>query len=634
MSTPSKCDHLAGRVRADATLLRLLPLPLLLAGLLSAAAAAAATPGITPDHERPTLDAAAEAAWLQALVAASPHRIALEQANAAAAQDVDILGGSAGAPTWPIPAISAATTGKAWPKKAGRRFYGYLPYWTSKGITLHWQTLTQLAWFSAELAADGTIGNTHGWGSAEAKALIAEAHAHGVQVTLCITLFSTSGIGAVIETAAKRQALVEKLVALVLSGGGDGINIDFEGLAKADKQKMVDFITALSDAMHKALPGSDVTLATPAVDWSGAWDYDALAEASDGLFIMAYGLHWSGGPPGPNLPMKSDAPWKHKTLVWVLDDYFQWGKAANKHKFIVGLPFYGHVWASSSDQPGATALGKGKSVTYENAVKTAPSKGGWKWDAASQSSWYLYKEGGDWMQAWIDDQPALQLRVDEVDDRDVMLGCWALGYADTDAGVWQMLESWRVPSGGGAGADAGGGDADAVDAGAVDAGSGDAGSADAGPVDVGSGDAGSADAGSADAGSADVGSADAGSGDAGSADAGSADAGSADAGSADAGSADAGSADAGSADAGSADAGSLVGRDQGDCGSDCDVLAPVGEVVGDAGSDWTGPTTSLAAPANPSGCSADRNPRSGTGTALLLLLAGAALAVLRRRFAA
>ena len=497
--------------------------PLLWLALLAVPAVGFTAPSRHDDHARVTLDPADEAAYLRARIAASPHRRALLQAATASGDGSgtfgDATGGAVVGALAPLPWMPAAIgTTKAWPAKAGRRFYGYLPYWTKKTTQLHWQTLTQLAWFSAELGADGVVGNTHGWGGAEAKALIATAHQHGVQVTLCITLFSTSGISAVIATPTKRTALVQQLVALVVNGGGDGINIDFEGLAKADKANMVAFATELANAMHAALPGSDVTLATPAVDWTGAWDYDALAEATDGLFIMAYGLHWSGGPPGPNLPMKADAPWKHKTLGWVLDDYFQWGKAANKHKFIVGLPFYGHSWASDSKNPGAAALAKGKSVTYENAVTQAPTKGGWLWDAASQSSWYRYQEGGTWMQTWVDDLASMQLRVDLVDERDVMLGCWALGYADKDEGVWSMLETWRAPPSGG-GEDAGGSDAGGSDAGGTDAGGTDAGGIDAGGIDAGGTDAGGSDAGGSDAGSSDAGGQDAGNADAASADA-------------------------------------------------------------------------------------------------------------------
>ena len=461
-------------------------------------------PSAPADHSRLVVGIAQEQAWLAAQVDASPHRAALEAAKAAFGPlppgDVD-----ASLPQPPTLAAQGVGAAKAWPAKSGRRYYGYLPYWTQASTTLHWKTLTQIAWFSAEVDGDGVIGATHGWGGATAKALISTAHSHDVQVTLAITLFSQSGIASAIATASKRKALVGKLVDLVLSGGGDGINIDFEGLGVADKAKMVSFISELSSTMKGALPGADVTLATPAVDWSGAWDYDALAEASDGLFIMAYGLHWSGGAPGPNLPMVSAGPWKHKTLGWVLDDYFQWGKPANKAKFIVGLPLYGHAWASSTAKPGATALAKGKSVTYENAVIAAPKQGGWLWDADAKSTWYLSKNAGDWIQTWVDDQPAMQLRVDLIDEKSVMMGCWALGYADKSPEIWTMFDAWRngkvtPPAPDSEGTDVGG-----IDAGGSDAGGSDAGGSfddsidddtnnDASNKDVGGNDAAIADA--------------------------------------------------------------------------------------------------------------------------------------------
>jgi len=48
-----------------------------------------------------------------------------------------------------------------------------------------------------------------------------------------------------------------------------------------------------------------VTLATPAVDWSSAWDFNALATESDGLFIMGYDYYWKGSSTtGPVSPLK------------------------------------------------------------------------------------------------------------------------------------------------------------------------------------------------------------------------------------------------------------------------------------------------------------------------------------------
>ena len=466
--------------------------------------------GAPPGHPRGPLTQQHHAALLDDLVANSPHRLALQAAAAlygpgeeTVQQTVNPL-----APPPPPP--------KAWPAKKGRRVYGFLPYWIGSGNVFHWQELTQLAYFAAELKSNGTFGSLHGWGGSSAKKLIALAHKHGVQVPLTITLFSKSGISAVLATASKRTALIKKITDLVISGGGDGVNIDFEGLQKADRDEMKAFIAELDVTMKKKLPGADVTLATPAVDWSGAWDYDYLAEHSDGLFVMAYGLHWKGSNPGPQLPMAKDPPWTHKTLPWVVDDYFQWGKAKNKHKFIIGLPLYGNQWPSASNKVGAKKLANGKAVTMESAWAAAAGKGGWKYDPGSKSAWYTWLSGGTWQQVWVETPNTFAFRTEYLDKRDVQLGLWALGYADKMTKVWKSIADYQAkgktvdP-----GPDAGGTDAGGTDAGGTDAGGADAGGApDAGskPDAGGSVDAGKPpkDSGSKDTGSQDSGKIDSG----------------------------------------------------------------------------------------------------------------------------
>ncbi|MBM4342323.1 MAG: hypothetical protein FJ100_02975 [Deltaproteobacteria bacterium] len=436
------------------------------------------------DHARPELSAAEETAWLHALIEASPHRQAMTAAPA-----------HAGEAPGPLATVDAAYHQKlgalqAQAKKPGRVVFGYLPYWTKKTAVIPWPTLTTLAWFSVGLSTGG-VSNSSGWNTSESKALIATAHSKGVQVVLCFTQFGTAAISAILATPASRTKAVNDIAAAVLAGGGDGANIDFEGLAKADRDKMSAFIDELNTTLKQKLPGADVTMATPCVDWSGAWNYQYLAEHSDGLFVMAYAIHWGGGAPGPQLPMAAKAPWTHKTLQWVVDDYVYYGKAKNKAKFILGLPLYGYSWPSATDKPGSKATAKGTSVTYGKAQDAAGAAGGWVWDSTSESTFFVTKDAaGGWVQTWCDNFKALAMRVDYLHASDVMLGLWALGYSDGDPPVLAYIDAWKASK-------PGAGVADGADAGPIDAGSADAGSTDTGAKDT-SGDAGG-DSGTKDA---------------------------------------------------------------------------------------------------------------------------------------
>ena len=88
----------------------------------------------------------------------------------------------------------------------------------------------------------------------------------------------------------------------------------------------------------------EVVLATPAIDWSNAYDYDTLADISDGLFLMGYDFHWSGGDPGPVDPLYGGSPWSQWSLDWSVQDYLSKGVPEDKPHFGNGTlwPSVGH----------------------------------------------------------------------------------------------------------------------------------------------------------------------------------------------------------------------------------------------------------------------------------------------------
>ena len=108
-----------------------------------------------------------------------------------------------------------------------RRVYGYLPYWESIDlVSYHWDLITDVIAFSVGIGADGTVTNSH---SLPGAALVSAAHAHGVNVHLCATLFNSSGrseIATFLASPAARAKAVQQLVAL--ANGIDGLNLDFE----------------------------------------------------------------------------------------------------------------------------------------------------------------------------------------------------------------------------------------------------------------------------------------------------------------------------------------------------------------------------------------------------------------------
>jgi len=304
--------------------------------------------------------------------------------------------------------------------------YGYHPYWEDDPTELDFSRLTHLAIFDVGLEEDGSLSSTSRWTST-APDVVPLAHAAGVKVHLCVTSFDDDVMAAVLPSPTLRAAAIDAMVTLVDDVGADGVNIDFEGMDSALKDDLVTFIEELK------LETDEVVLATPAIDWSGAYDYDRLAEASDGLFIMGYGYYWSGGNPGPNAPLFAGDPWHSYSLEWSVNDYLTYD--ATRDKIILGLPLYGHEWPTESDDIPGTATGSASAVSMSAAVSIGEDEGA-LWDEASHTKYVLWSDA----QLWYDDTETLRPKIAWAVENNLQgIGFWALGYEGNDTNFWDMV---------------------------------------------------------------------------------------------------------------------------------------------------------------------------------------------------
>ena len=313
-----------------------------------------------------------------------------------------------------------------------REVFGYHPYWMGTAWqNYNFDLISTLAYFSAEANSNGSLGDLHGW---PVVSLINEAHDHGTNVVLSVTLFSNSEIETLLGNSTYRQNLIDNLLAQVQAGNADGVNVDFESFPASQKENMVTFIADLTETFHSEIPGSQVTLAMPAVDWNDAWDYNALASISDGLFIMGYGYNWSGSSTtGPVSPLTGPG----YTLTWTVLDYLE-KTNYQADKLILGIPYYGYEWPATSSVPGAATTGTGDSKTYSEMEPLAFSYGK-QWHESSQTPWYYYQDS-NWNQGWYDDSLSLSLKYDFALYHDLKgIGMWALGYDGNNPELWELL---------------------------------------------------------------------------------------------------------------------------------------------------------------------------------------------------
>ena len=302
--------------------------------------------------------------------------------------------------------------------------FGYLPYWVYNTYpNLNYNLLTTIAYFGANIDANGNITNDHDW---PAAGLINTAHANGVRVVLTAILFNSNDLDALLSNPSRRTNLVNNLLNSVQAAGADGVNIDFEGVRGSQRDNLTAFMTELTNAFHNAIPGSFVTIFTPAVDWNVAFDYNALAQITDGLVIQGYDYHWGGGPTaGPNAPLTGNR-WGFFNVTWTVNDYLT-KTNGNAEKLIQTVPFYGFEWPTIDDGLESQTTGPGTAIFYSVAYPNAQTYGR-LWDAESQTPWYKYNDGS-WHQGWYDDSLSLALKFEFIKSKNLKgTGIWALSY--------------------------------------------------------------------------------------------------------------------------------------------------------------------------------------------------------------
>lgn len=305
----------------------------------------------------------------------------------------------------------------------GNIVMGYLPYWVSTS-GINYSALTDLAWFSVDVNADGSLGNTHGWPDWD---VINNAHAAGCRVILTATLMSSTDIHTLISTPSYRTTCINNLLSQVQTGNADGVNIDFEmPKTSGDDAYLVQFMSELNSTFKAADPSYQVSIAGPSVDWWGTWDYGALSEHLDYFMIMAYGYYYGGSSKaGPTSPLDGGSYNIKNTIA----EYTNGG--APRSKILLGLPFYGYDYPVEDQTEQSSTRGSGSSRTYSSALSLIDQySASVNYDSTFECPWFNYYKSGDgWHQVWFDNYTSLERKFTYARDENLGgIGIWAWGY--------------------------------------------------------------------------------------------------------------------------------------------------------------------------------------------------------------
>jgi spore germination protein YaaH len=318
-----------------------------------------------------------------------------------------------------------------------RKVFGWHPYWASSSayLSYDYNILTHLAYFSYETdTLTGGYKTINGW---DQTPVIEYAHQRGVKVVLTVTNFGTAANHALLRDTLKQIKMIQTITNLLKSRNGDGVNFDFELVSLAHRSNLVAFIRRATKAIKAELPAAEISMATPAVDWSGSWDLPALAGLCDYLIVMGYDYYWSSSTTaGPVSPLAGE----NYNITKTVESYLTGG--VPPQKLMLGIPWFGYNWPVISSARKATATGKATSLTAV-AAETLAQNYGKTFDQSTKVPWISFKEGtNQYRQVWYDDATSYGLKFELVVHNNLAgIGIWALSYENGKPELWQGIQS-------------------------------------------------------------------------------------------------------------------------------------------------------------------------------------------------
>lgn len=340
----------------------------------------------------------------------------------------------------------------------GKIVYGFLPYWNLKKVNPQ-QELTHLSYFGLTIGAGGELltrtsdGGEPGYyqlDSDELASISATLYEQEQKLELTVIQFNADDIYAFINSKEAQDEFYTGLESVLLAYPFSGVNIDIEYGGVVDdklRNNFVEFIANLKLRLSEKYShiNLSVSVYASAAEGSSIWDIEGIGQYADYVVVMAYDFHRrSSVKAGPVAPIFGGKDLWDGDISKYLQSFLA---VMPKEKILLGVPFYGYEWQTTSRDPRAhTFPDTGATASYERVQTLLEPETkeklrveeGWNDDALSP--YVSYVEDGEIFVVYYENSRSLSYKLDLVNQLDLGgIAIWALGYEGDSRELWETI---------------------------------------------------------------------------------------------------------------------------------------------------------------------------------------------------
>lgn len=214
--------------------------------------------------------------------------------------------------------------------------------------------------------------------------------------------FSGERASRLLNCPAAQQRLIENLIAYMTAHGYGGVDVDFEYIPPADRDRYAAFITLLRQTLNPLGFTVFVALAPKtSSDQRGllyeAHDYAQLGQAANNVLIMSYEWGYAHSAPMAVAPLNK----VRQVMQYAVS-------AIPSTRIFMGIPNYGYDWTLPHVPGQSVAQSIGNVAAVEQAVNRGASIA---FDETAQSPFYNYYRDRVEHEVWFEDARGIESKL-------------------------------------------------------------------------------------------------------------------------------------------------------------------------------------------------------------------------------